>query len=66
MRTPSLAVVTMLLDVLGLLLVAAGACAAAWYLIGPAALLAAGAVVLAGSAFAVRVAEQRAGKPGAV
>lgn len=53
-RAPSLVVVTTALDVLGLLLVAAGACAALWTLIGPAALALAGAVVLLGSALAAR------------
>ncbi|MEV8395926.1 MULTISPECIES: hypothetical protein [unclassified Streptomyces] len=42
------------LDVLGLVLVAAGAGAAAWPLIGWAGLAVAGVVVLAGSAFAAR------------
>ncbi|WP_327073450.1 hypothetical protein OG196_16295 [Kitasatospora purpeofusca] len=41
--------VTTLLDVLGLLLLAAGAAAAAWLLIGWTCLAVAGAVVLAGS-----------------
>lgn len=41
--------VTTLLDTLGLLLVAAGLAAAAWMLIGPAALVVGGLVVLAGS-----------------
>lgn len=58
MRAPSLAVVTTALDVLGLLLVAAGAGAALWALVGPAALALAGAVVILGSALA-----QRATKP---
>lgn len=53
-RAPSLVVVTTLLDVLGLLLVAAGASAALWTLVGPAALALAGAVVLLGSALAAR------------
>lgn len=44
----------MLLDVLGLLLVAAGACAALWFAIGPAALALAGVVVITGSALAER------------
>lgn len=51
-RPPSLAVVTMLLDVLGLLLLAAGAAAALWPLVGAAALLLAGLVVTGGSALA--------------
>lgn len=41
--------VTTLLDILGLLLVAAGATGGAWRLIGPAALAIGGVVVLAGS-----------------
>lgn len=51
-------VVTTLLDVLGLLLVAAGAAAAAamWLHLGWASLVVAGAVVLAGSRHASRVA----------
>lgn len=49
-------VVTTFLDVLGLLLVAAGACAALWILVGPAALALAGAVVLVGSALSQRAA----------
>lgn len=57
-RAPSLAVVTTALDVLGLLLLAAGASAALWALVGPAALALAGAVVLLGSALS-----QRAAKP---
>lgn len=47
-------VVTTILDVLGLLLVAAGASAALWILVGPAALSAAGAIVLLGSALSSR------------
>lgn len=54
MRAPSLVVVTTLLDVLGLLLVAAGASAALWTLVGPAALALAGVVVLLGSALSQR------------
>lgn len=54
MRAPTLAVVTTALDVLGLLLVAAGAAAALWVFIGPAALALAGAVVMVGSAVAAR------------
>lgn len=50
------AVVTTLLDVLGLLLVAAGVAAFAWPLMGLGALLLAGLVVLAGSALAARAA----------
>lgn len=46
---------TDLLDVLGLLLLAAGAAAAVFPLIGWAALVVAGAVVLAGSQLAERV-----------
>ncbi|WP_201260837.1 hypothetical protein [Embleya scabrispora] len=49
-------VVTTLLDVLGLLLVAAGAGAALVPLIGWAGLVASGAVVLVGSSAAARVA----------
>jgi hypothetical protein len=41
--------VTTLLDVLGLLLVAAGAAAAVWPWLGGASLAAAGVIVLAGS-----------------
>jgi len=41
--------VTTVLDAVGLLLLAAGATAAAWQLIGPAALAIGGVVVLAGS-----------------
>lgn len=48
------ALVTTLLDVLGLLLLAAGAAALLWPLIGAGSLLAAGVVVLAGSALADR------------
>lgn len=51
----------MLLDVLGLMLLAAGACAALWLLVGPPALVAAGAVLLGGSALA----DHRARKRGA-
>jgi hypothetical protein len=51
-RAPSLAFVTLLLDVLGLLLVAAGVSAALWVVVGPAALAAAGLIVLGGSALA--------------
>ena len=58
MRAPSLVVVTTLLDVLGLLLVAAGASAALWTLVGPAALVLAGAVVLLGSALSQRTAKR--------
>ncbi|MFB7473990.1 hypothetical protein [Kitasatospora sp. NPDC056184] len=47
-------IVTTLLDVLGLLLLAAGAAAAAWLLVGWACLAVAGAVVLAGSWLAAR------------
>lgn len=46
--------VTTLLDALGLLLVAGGAWAALWPVIGGAALVAAGGVVLAGSWLAAR------------
>lgn len=46
------AIVTTLLDALGLLLLAAGATALLFPLIGWGALVAAGLVVLAGSAFA--------------
>lgn len=53
-RAPSLAVVTTALDVLGLLLVAAGFAAALWVWVGPAALALAGVVVLLGSATAAR------------
>lgn len=53
-RPLSLAFLTTLLDVIGLLLVAAGASAALWTLVGPAALAAGGAVVLCGSAIADR------------
>jgi hypothetical protein len=56
-RAPSHAVVTTALDVLGLLLLAAGACAALWILIGPAALALAGGVVLIGSALSERAAK---------
>lgn len=52
MRPPSLAFLTTLLDVIGLLLVAAGASAALWALVGPVALVAAGVIVLGGSALA--------------
>ena len=51
---PSRVAVTTILDVLGLLLVAAGASAALWVLVGPAALALAGVVVLLGSALAQR------------
>lgn len=51
---PSRVAVTTILDVLGLLLVAAGASAALWTLVGPAALALAGAIVLLGSALAAR------------
>lgn len=55
--------ITTLLDALGLLLVAAGLAAAAWTVIGPAALLVAGVVVLCGSWWATvgtaRVAARR-------
>lgn len=46
--------VTTLLDLVGLLLLAAGACAALYPLIGWAALAAAGLVVLTGSVLAAR------------
>lgn len=59
-RAPSLVVVTTLLDVLGLLLIAAGAAAALWVLIGPAALALAGVVVILGSALAQRAAKRAA------
>ena len=59
-RAPSLAVVTTLLDVLGLLLFAAGASAALWPLIGAASLLLAGAVITAGSALASHLAGRKA------
>ncbi|GII89636.1 hypothetical protein Ssi03_76260 [Sphaerisporangium siamense] len=52
--------VTTLLDVLGLLLVAAGACAALLPLIGWGALAGAGLVVLTGSWLAVRRSAPRA------
>ncbi len=53
--------VTTLLDVLGLLLLAAGAGFAASVWIGWAGLAVSGAVVLAGSAFAARVARPAGG-----
>lgn len=55
-RPPSLAFLTTLLDVIGLLLVAAGASAALWALVGPVALIVGGLIVLAGSALAQRAA----------
>lgn len=60
MRAPSLAVVTTLLDVLGLLLFAAGASAALWPLIGAASLLLAGVVITGGSALASHIAGRKA------
>jgi hypothetical protein len=59
-RAPSIAVVTTLLDVLGLLLVAAGAAAALWPLVGAAALILAGVIVTAGSALAAHVGGRKA------
>lgn len=58
-RAPSLSVVTTLLDVLGLLLVSAGAAAALWPLIGAASLLLAGLVITGGSALASHVAGRK-------
>jgi hypothetical protein len=52
--------VTTLLDVLGLLLVAAGVAAACWPLIGPAALAPAGVVVLGGSWLAAWLSSRKA------
>jgi len=49
-------VATDLLDALGLLLLAAGATAAAWQRLGPAALAVGGVVVLGGSWLADRLA----------
>lgn len=56
--------VTTLLDLLGLLLIAAGVAAGAWLVIGPAALAVAGAVVLAGSWLTDRLAADDDEKPG--
>jgi hypothetical protein len=55
-----LTLVTTLLDALGLMLVASGATAALWGLIGASALAAGGIVVLAGSWLAAR--QQRSSK----
>ena len=54
---------TTVLDLLGLLLVAAGVAAAAFLVIGWAALAVAGVVVLAGSWFADRARRRRATEP---
>ena len=56
-------VVTTLLDLLGLLLVAAGAYFLAEVYMGRAALLVAGGVVLAGSQLAARAADPRPVRP---
>lgn len=58
-RAPSIAAVTTLLDVLGLLLVAAGASAALWPLVGAASLIVAGLVVTGGSALAAHLAGRK-------
>ena len=47
--------VTTLLDVLGLLLLAAGMGAAAWLAIGPSALIVSGVVILVGSWLGARL-----------
>lgn len=54
--------VTTILDVIGLLLLAAGATAAAWLLVGPAALAVGGLVVLLGSAVAEFAGDQKRGE----
>ena len=57
---PSRVAVTTILDVLGLLLVAAGASAALWTLVGPTALALAGVIVLLGSALSARTSKPEA------
>lgn len=54
-----LPLIVLILEVLGLLLLAAGACAAAWTWIGPSSFAVAGAVVLGGTYLAEDAAEAR-------
>lgn len=54
--------VTTILDVVGLLLLAAGIAAAAWMAIGPAALAVGGLVVLLGSAVAEFAGDRKRGE----